>query len=139
MKPVKALPTIYEYLSLSSKISIASTRHEVNISFYQTETMTRNHNQSICRIVETSPIEYICKTFSLLQLRNIAESIWIVKSQRFKEFAVRICLLVTSEARTIKSHQHGCQTRSEQEWGQQTWIGKSPWSLIPNKELQETE
>ena len=53
-------------------------------------------------------------------------------TQRIREFAVRLCLLATSEATPIKSHQHYCPNMS---WTRRTsksmpnWVGERPQGL----------
>lgn len=74
----------------------------------QIGTMTKNHNQSKCRVVVLSPSKYIYNTLPHLSLREYFEGgdRKNVKSQIIREFAVRLCLLVMSTATPIKSHQH---------------------------------
>lgn len=79
-----------------------------------TETTTENHNQSVCRVVQLSTKRYIYKTLPHLRSGNTEEKSGQKdpKSQRIKHFAVKLGLLVTSEAILGKSHQHDCPNMS---------------------------
>ena len=61
------------------------------------------------------------------------------KSQGIRECAVRVCLLVMSEATPIKSHQHGClnmsQTRITTK-GIPKQAGKTPQASIRHKNFR---
>lgn len=75
----------------------------------QTGVSTENHNQSKCRVVGPSPNGYIYTTllnpkFSVHCRRGGRKK--KCDSQRIKEFAIRLNLLVLSEETPIKSHQN---------------------------------
>jgi hypothetical protein len=59
------------------------------------KTVTENHNQSNCRVVELRPSGYMYKTLTYLRL--VKRGWKDCKSQRIREFDVRVCLLVMSE------------------------------------------
>ena len=52
----------YKYLLVDSQIKIFLTAHQLNVSLKWTENITENHNQSKCRVVESSPNGYIYNT-----------------------------------------------------------------------------
>lgn len=61
------------------------------------------------RVVEHSSNGYIHNTFLHLRLREHWGQVQRdCKSQEIKEFAVRLCHLVVSEATPTRSHQHDC-------------------------------
>lgn len=70
------------------------------------ETSTENHHQSKYRDVEPSLNRYIYKTSTLKAQRILEMRQW--EAYNNLEFAVRLYLLVMSEAMPIKSHQHDC-------------------------------
>lgn len=71
---------------------------------------------------------------------NTAEERWEdCKSQRVKDIARIVCLLVTSEVPSIKSHQHGMsQTRTTLANMTTTW-GKAHKTSTLQEELQVAE
>ena len=97
-------------MSLYSQISVVLTPHQGNFFLQQMEITTENHNQSKCRAVEISSKSCIYKQFLNLRFREqtLRKGGKIFKSHRNREFAMRLCLLVISEATPIKSHQHDC-------------------------------
>lgn len=61
------------------------------------------------RVVEHCSNGYIHKTFLHLRLREHWGQVQRdCKSQEIKEFAVRLCHLIVSEATPTRSHQHDC-------------------------------
>lgn len=60
------------------------------------ETIIENHNQSICRVVEQPPTAKPSHTYGTANI--VEEETGDYKDQRIKDFAVRLCLLVTSKA-----------------------------------------
>lgn len=84
---------------------ITFTPHQGIFSLEQTETITENHSESKCRVVEPRKNGYLYET---IPHRKIQKS--LLKrggnTVRAEEFAMRLCLLVMSEATPIKYHQH---------------------------------
>ena len=79
----------------------------------QMETITENLNQSECRVVEPSPKDAF--TVQLLHLRlkdHCRRGDRKIVRSKGQEFAVRLCLLIMTEATSIKSHQHDCLSMS---------------------------
>jgi predicted metalloprotease len=74
----------------------------------QKETITENHNQAKCRVVEPEANAYIFKRNPALRAQGTLQR----REQKYfknqREFAVRPCSLVISESSHIKSHQHNC-------------------------------
>ena len=61
------------------------------------------------------------------------------KGQRIREFAVRLCLLVTPEATPRKSPQHDCPSMSQTKTTKASmpkWMERRPWSHSLYKELK---
>lgn len=90
----------------SSLITVVLGLHQRQSSIQQT--VTENHKHSKCRTVELSLHRYIQKT-----LPHKAQGLFWQKGKknwnpRGSEFVVRVCLLVTSEVVSTKSHQHDC-------------------------------
>ena len=81
------------------------------------------------RVMEHSSNGYIYKAFLHLRLREHFGRVQKdCKSQEIKEFAVRLCHLVMSEATPTKSHQHDCLNMSGTrtiEMGRPMWSGAS--------------
>jgi hypothetical protein len=73
----------------------------------KTKTISENHNQSKRRTVGPRPNGYVYKILLYLRLREHCGR-WSRKivSLKIRDFVVTLCLLVTSEARPTKSHQH---------------------------------
>jgi hypothetical protein len=70
------------------------------------ETIIENHKLK-CRIIEQDPIDI----YNTMPASKFQGSLWNrgqknCKSLRTKEFSMRECLLVTSEATSMKSHRH---------------------------------
>lgn len=89
------------------QISISPFPHWGHFSLQPMVTITEEHSQLKCILMEPSPSGYIYNT-------TLAPKAWVkrgwkdCKSQRIREFAVRLYVLVVSEATPIKSHQHDC-------------------------------
>jgi hypothetical protein len=97
--------------------------------------------KSKCRVVEPSYNGYIFKILPHLRLR---EQFWKrrrqkdCKSQRIRDFGVRLCLLVMSEAKPIESHQHGCPNMSSTRrtpMDMPQWMGKAHKASTLHDEL----
>lgn len=85
----------------------------------QMETITGKHNESKYRVVDYSHSGYIYKT------SKAQETLWkrrwnSFKSQRTREFTLKLCLLVRYEGISIKFQQHNCPNKS--------WTGTIPVS-----------
>ena len=70
-----------------------------------TETISENHNQPKCRIVEPSPSDTSAKQLSFVRTRVTVEE--EEESLKQLECAVKICLLGISETTPRNSHQYG--------------------------------
>ena len=95
------------------------------------------------RVVDSSPNGYIYKTIPTPKAQEIVHKRWKdCKSQKAREFAVRLYLLVISEATPIKSHQHDCLNMS---WTRMAamhmpnWTEKSPRGLKLTQKTQVTK
>lgn len=78
--------------------------------------------------VEASPSGYKhCPQGSAITSEEGVEG--LCKSQRVQEFAVRMHLLVMSEAPFIKSHQHDCLDKNDNRPAKQ--MGESPQGFNP--------
>jgi hypothetical protein len=108
--------------------------------FANMEMITENHNQLKGRVVEPSPNGYSYKVPHphLVRLRACFQKRRQkgCKRQRIGEFAVRLCLLVTSETALIKSLQHHWPHLS---WTRMpsmntsNWTKRSSWDLSPTR------
>lgn len=89
--------------------------------------------------MEPSSSGFIYETIPAPKARGILQKIEQkdCKIQGIRECAVRVCLLVMSEATPIKSHQHGCLIMS-QTWmittkGMPKQAGKTPQASMRHK------
>lgn len=94
---------------------------------WQINTITESHNQLNCRDVKPSFNLHICNTTPALKVR---ETLWKkgqkdCKNQKIREFAVRFCPLIMSQAILIKSLQHHCLNIS---WTRMTLMDMSTWT-----------
>ena len=94
-------------MSLFSFMSVVLTFRQQNFSLQHMETITANHNLSKWRVMENSHNGYIYKATPACKAQGTS---WRrrqkdYRSQRIREFAVKLSLLVKSEATLIKSHQ----------------------------------
>lgn len=101
---------MYKHLFLCSQISVVSTPHQENFSLQQKETTTGNYNQSNCRFVELFLTDTSIKNNpKCLSQEAFQKGAWkVCKNLRIREFTMRLCTLVISEATTIKSYHCGC-------------------------------
>lgn len=134
-------------MSLYPRASVALTLHEESLSLQQLQIIatTQNHNQSKCRV--WSPVLWInlSRNTNLKKKKKNAlkaqETLRKMGRKDFKsqirDFAVRLCLSVTSDATHIKPPHHN---HPKMGWTRTVsmdrpkWTGKLPWAL--HKELQ---
>lgn len=106
------------------------------------ETMETNHNQSKCWVVKPSSNTYIYKRTPTPEAQGtLQKRRWRdCKSQRMREFAIKLCLLIMSEVAPIKSHPHdGLNMSWKWQWtcqsgrgGGEGWgVGGGTWTVRP--------
>lgn len=93
-----------KYVSFHSQINVVLNPHQGNFSFQQS-IFTEKHHASKFRIREPSLSDHTYKTTPVFKTWGILEKVWVKKSQRVREFAMKLCLLVMLKAMPIKSHQ----------------------------------
>lgn len=120
--------------------SVVFTPHQANLSLQQVETTRENHNQTKCQAVYSN--RYIYKKIPAPKVKGTFQKTgWKdCKTQKTRDFAMRLFLLVMWESIPIKSKQHDFL---HVDWTRMTpadmprWMEKAHKALVRHKELKK--